>query len=287
MLDRDAYPAGVPCWVDLIQPDIDATLAFYGDLFGWTYEVRTPEGAPFRYVYARRDGKIVAGLGGPPQGATEPPGWTSYVSVDSVDETVAAIQANGGRVLSPPVDIPRSGRVAACLDPAGAIVGVWQPAELKGAELVNSDGSWNFSELHTADADEAQSFYGAVFGWELEAFPGGASFAGFWKLKGYADFLAERDPEIRARQEAEQAPGGFADAVAVLEPEPDAAAGTPARWTVTFAVADAQDAFARAIDLGAAAVTDLFDTEYTRQATIRDPQGAVLTISEYRPPSGS
>ena len=285
MLDRDGYPAGVPCWIDLIQPDLDATLAFYGDLFGWTYEVRTPEGSPFRYVYARRDGKIVAGLGGPPQGETEPPGWTSYVRVDSVDDTVAEVVASGGRVLSPPVDIPRSGRVAACVDPGGAVVGLWQPAELQGAQLVNAAGSWNFSELHAADSEAAQRFYGSVFGWELESFPGGASFAGFWKVKGYGDFLADRDPEIRERQAAEQAPGGFADAVAVLEPE-EGDAGTPWRWTVTFAVADAQDAFARAIDLGADAVTDLFDTEYTRQATVRDPQGAVFTLSEYRPPSG-
>ena len=46
MLERDGYPAGVPCWVDVIQPDLDATMAFYGGLFGWSFEVRTPEGAP-------------------------------------------------------------------------------------------------------------------------------------------------------------------------------------------------------------------------------------------------
>lgn len=45
MLARNRYPAGVPCRVDIIQPDPDPTMAFYGDLFGWTFEVRTPQGS--------------------------------------------------------------------------------------------------------------------------------------------------------------------------------------------------------------------------------------------------
>lgn len=42
MLERDGYPHGVPCWVDTRQPDPEAAVAFYGDLFGWTFEERTP-----------------------------------------------------------------------------------------------------------------------------------------------------------------------------------------------------------------------------------------------------
>ena len=52
MLARDGYPAGLPCWVDIIQPDLDRTMAFYGRLFDWRFEVRTPEGAPVRYAHA-------------------------------------------------------------------------------------------------------------------------------------------------------------------------------------------------------------------------------------------
>jgi uncharacterized glyoxalase superfamily protein PhnB len=52
-------------------------------------------------------------------------------------------------------------------------------------------------------------------------------------------------------------------------------------------VADADAAFARALELGATEVTPLFDTEYTRMGTVLDPQGAELTLSEYRPPSST
>jgi hypothetical protein len=277
----------VPCWIDLTQPDFAATTAFYGGLFGWTFQVRTPEDAPLRYAYALLDGLIVAGLGTPAPGEENPAGWTSYVWVDSADDTAAAVEANGGRVLSPPTDIPRAGRVALCADPDGALVGVWQPAENRGVQVANAPGSWNFSELRTADPDGAQRFYGAVFGWVCNPFDmGDGQTAGFWRVPGYGDFLAERDPEIRERQQDSQAPDGFADAVALLQSAgAGEAASTPARWTVTFAVADADVAFSRAVDLGATVVTPLFDTAYTRMGVVRDPQGAELTLSEYRPPT--
>ncbi len=286
MVARNGYPPGVPCWVDLVQPDLDATMAFYGDLFGWAFEVRTPEAAPQRYAYARLDGLIVAGIGGSPVAGAESAGWTTYVWVTSVDDTAGLVEANGGRVISAPVDIPRAGRVAVCTDPAGAVFGLWQAAENRGAELVNAPGSWNFSELNGVDPDAAVAFYQAVFGWlsdPIEMSPGQQG--SMWRVAGYGDFLAERDPEIRSRQEADQAPGGFADAVALLSPAtPDTAADVAAHWSITFAVADADAAFDRAVELGASVVTPLSDTTYTRTGTIEDPQGAVLTLSQYRPP---
>jgi hypothetical protein len=286
MLARNGYPPGVPCWVDLVQDDVDATMAFYGDLFGWTFEIRTPEAAPQRYAYARLDGLVVAGLGGSPVTAAESPGWTTYVWVESVDDTAALVEANGGRVISAPVDIPRAGRVAVCTDPAGAVFGLWQAAENRGAELVNAPGSWNFSELNGVDPREAETFYRAVFGWlsdPIEMSPGQEGT--MWRVAGYGAFLAERDPEIRSRQEADQAPSGFADAVALLSPvTPEGPAGVSAHWSITFAVADADAAFDRAIELGASVVTPLSDTTYTRMGLIEDPQGAVLTLSQYIPP---
>jgi predicted enzyme related to lactoylglutathione lyase len=80
-------------------------------------------------------------------------------------------------------------------------------------------------------------------------------------------------------------PDGFSDAVAILNPE--AADDAASRWNVTFAVADADAAFALAISLGATVVTPLFDTDYTRMSTVKDPQGGILTLSEYRPPQSS
>lgn len=283
MLKRDGYPPGVPCWIDVLQPDLSATMAFYGDLFGWDFEVRTPSGAPTAYAYARKDGMLVAGVGGPAPADGTGSGWTTYVWVDSADDTAATVAGARGQVLSPPLDIPGAGRVAVCADPSGAVFGLWQAAENRGAELVNAPGSWNFSDLTPRDASEAEKFYGAVFGWECDPFEMSAGDkASIWRVPGYGEFLAARDPELRERQAAAQAPDGFADAVAILNPE-----GHAARWNVVFAVADADAVFARALSLGATVATPLFDTTYTRMGTVADPQGAHLTLSEYRPPAAS
>ena len=48
MRARTSYPAGVPCWVDVVQDDHDGGSAFYTELLGWTYQVRTPPGSPWR-----------------------------------------------------------------------------------------------------------------------------------------------------------------------------------------------------------------------------------------------
>jgi len=286
VLKRDGYPVGVPCWIDIIQPDLDATMAFYGGLFDWEFEVRTPPAAPSAYAYARREGLLVAGVGGPPAAGDDPSGWTTYIWVESADEAAAAVEANGGRVLTSPVDIPHAGRVATCADPAGAVFGLWQAAENRGAELVNGPGSWNFSDLTTRDASDAQEFYGAVFGWVCDPFEMSAGDkASIWRVPGYGVFLAERDPELRERQAADQAPDGFADAVAIMNPAAtDGAAEIVPRWNIIFAVDDADAAFSKAVGLGATVVTPLFDTDYTRMGTVADPQGGVLTLSQYRPP---
>jgi uncharacterized protein len=38
MSERDGYQPGVPCWIDTWQPDADAAVAFYTQLFGWETE---------------------------------------------------------------------------------------------------------------------------------------------------------------------------------------------------------------------------------------------------------
>lgn len=287
MRARNGYPTGVPCWVDVVQPDLDTTMAFYRELFGWTFEVRTPEGAPGRYAYARLDGLLVAGVG-ERSGDVGPAGWTTYISVDSADESASLVEAHGGKVLTSPFDVPGAGRAAVCADPFGAVFGLWQAAENRGAQLVNAPGSWTFSDLNGVDLRAAEEFYGAVFAWQASPLEMGPDrTAWMWRVAGYGEFLAANDPEIREWQEAGQAPEGFSDAVAMMYPATAGPDDAPPSWGVTFGVADADAAFARAIGLGAEEVVPLFDTAYTRMGAVQDPQGAVLMLSQYRPPEPS
>ena len=97
-------------------------------------------------------------------------------------------------MLSEPIDVFDSGRMACFADPEGAVFGVWQARnQHRGAQVVNEHGSVNFNGLHTRDLEGAKAFYGAVFGWEALAWACG------WTLPGYGDHLEELNPGTRER----------------------------------------------------------------------------------------
>src|SRR4051794_8551677 len=96
MSQRESYPAGVPCWVDVTTPEPRAALEFYGALLGWEFSAPgpMPAGLPGEYVIARREGRDVAGIG-----AASVPSWNTYVRVDSAAQAAARALSAGGRVL--------------------------------------------------------------------------------------------------------------------------------------------------------------------------------------------
>lgn len=270
------YPAGVPSWVDLEQPDPQAAAAFYGGLLGWSFTRATPPDAPVTYLVAGLDGHDVAGVGSPgPTGR----GWNTYVAVDDAEQACRRWEAAGGRVVQGPQAAGEGGVNAVCLDPAGHELRLWQARRRLGAQLTNAPGAWNFSDLHTTDVAASTAFYADVFGWEVEDL----GFAWMVRQPGYGDHLAATvDPGIHDRQAAISAPPGFADSIAWLVRVDDPAA---AGWKVTFTVDDRDAVADRVAGLGGEVLgTD--DTDWTRTALVRDPQGATCTLSEFTPPGG-
>jgi predicted enzyme related to lactoylglutathione lyase len=268
----DRYMHGVPCWVDTTQPDPEAAKAFYGSLFGWEFERH--EGSA--YVMAKlRDGYAAAITQGE---AT----WNTYVWVDNADDVAERAAKAGGSVVASPHDVGEDGRTATIADREGAQLRLWQPAGHRGADRVNEPGSWNFNDLTTTDVESAKAFYGEVFGWQADEIDFGFGTSWMWKLSGYGDLLAHFDPDIRERQAADQAPSGFHDAVAWMAEATDS---TPPNWGITFSVDDTDAAIARAVEGGAELLVPAYDAGPVRTAVIKDPQGAVLTLSKYTPPS--
>jgi predicted enzyme related to lactoylglutathione lyase len=283
MQERESYLPGVPCWLDIMQPDPDAAKEFYGALFGWELENTAPEGAPGPYYVARIRGRAVAAIGGPPRDGVLPM-WNPYTAVESADRAAARVRQAGGTVIVEPMDIPGAGRLAVFADTEGAVFSVWEADAFVGAQLVNEPGTWNFSELHTRDAAAAVRFYGSVFDWEVLDFDVGASAFKFFKLSGYGDSLAKSNPEFGERIAADESAAAFADVVAMLVDESsDSAATEPPRWTVTFAVDDADAIAAEAERLGGKVLVRPFNSAPVRMTVLADPQGAVFTASKFQP----
>ncbi|MGB8878587.1 MAG: VOC family protein, partial [Solirubrobacteraceae bacterium] len=168
-----------------------------------------------------------------------------------------------------------AGRTVFCRDPAGVDFRLWQAGRRVGAQAVNEPGTWNFSNLET-DRPDTAGFYADLFGWSIEDL----GYATMVRRPGYGDHLeATVDPDIRARQRSGGAPPGFEDAIAFVVPlEPD----MRPHWQVAFSVADRDAAVDSARRLGAD-VLGAEDTQWTRTALIRDPQGGVFTASQFKP----
>ncbi|WP_454858469.1 VOC family protein [Promicromonospora soli] len=274
------YPHGVPSWIDLETPDVDAALAFYGDLFGWRFTEKLPPGAPGRYAIASQDGTdatAVAAIATPDKGFDGEVAWHTYLAVDDIAATAARVTELGGVVSSPPEAVgppgQPAGQMARIVDPQGAPSRLWQAGTRPGAQAVNVPGTWNFSNLLTPDVDRALQFYGPLLGWVRSDDLG----AGMARVPGYGNHLASTiDPEIHERQE--YVPPGFSDVVAgVLQ------ADGLAHWSVAFAVADRDGSVADAERAGAT-ILATEDEEWSKSAKVRDPFGAELVLAQFDPP---
>jgi len=244
-------PPGTPSWTDLGAPDPAASANFYSALFGWHAEDLGPDAGHYRMCSI--EGLNVAGIG-PLMGEGQPPAWTTYVNVADAEATAASVTAAGGVVLAGPMDVMDKGRMAIVADPAGAVLGLWQPGAHPGADLVNEPGSLVWNELTTADTGRAAAFYTEVFGWGAETHRmGDVAAYTEWQLEG-------------------RSVGGM------LEPPPGAPPGMPPSWLVYFAVGDCDQAVATASALGATVLRAPVDIPPGRMAVLADPAGAVFAV---------
>lgn len=122
----DVYKThGAFSWSELMTPDPAAAADFYGRLFGWTVKSAGAEMGDYRV--ANVGDAAVAGLMSVPPGAqSTSPRWGCYVTVNNVDETLAAAKAMGATVCMEPMDVPTVGRIATFADPQGAVLNIIQ-----------------------------------------------------------------------------------------------------------------------------------------------------------------
>ncbi len=254
-MEIDKYADGVPSWVDLGTPDIDAAATFYRQLFGWEAPEGPPETGGYRVCTLR--GRPVAGLG--PQMNPGPPVWSTYVNTSDAEAIAARVSVNGGQVLVAPFDVMDAGKMAVFVDPSGAAISIWQPHNHAGAGLVNEPGTYGWSELVATDVEGALEFYPAVFGWGANKMPPSGDLQYVeWKL-------------------------GDRSVAGMLPKPPSIPAEVPAFWAVYFVVANADEAVEGVVRLGGEIVAPAMDIEPGRFAVVKDPTGAMFNVMALRP----
>ena len=250
---RTEYVPGTFCWPELVAADADKAKEFYKALFKWDI-TDNPIGEDQVYSMAAIGGKAVGGLYQMFAEQVEqgiPSYWGSYVSVANVEETVEKAKSLEANVVVEPMDVFDAGRMAAVVDPTGAIISFWQPLKHIGAEVVNENGALTWNELATNDIEKAKEFYTSLLGWSAQEMK-------FDEL----DYTVFKN--------------GDKDAGGMLEIQKEWG-DIPPNWAVYFAVDDCDGTVEKAKALGGQVVNPATDWEGVgRIAFLNDSQGAIF-----------
>ncbi|MFE2944542.1 VOC family protein [Streptomyces sp. NPDC059255] len=242
---------GTPCWVSLMVHGLAATEEFYGALFGWEFEPGPQQLGP--YVRGLLDGKEIAGIGQLPPDRHLPIAWLTYLATDNADLTAETIRSCGGTVGVGPLDAAAAGRMAIAADPAGAVFGIWQAAAHTGTAVAGAHGTPVWNELITRETSSVDTFYKALFGYDVEAV-----------VSADFDFLTLR---LRGRPVASLHGVGRG-----------LTRDRGAHWMTYFEVADTDTAARLVTELGGQVLQQPREGANGRHATVADPEGAVFTI---------
>ncbi|WP_305786827.1 VOC family protein [Symbioplanes lichenis] len=230
------FAPGTPCWVELASADPARAAEFYARLFGWE-----PAGDRFKL-----NGRAVAGL--TRAGADRPAGWLTYLTEHNLEASIIRVTEAGGRMCTEPAE-GRGGRAALIADPAGAVLGIWEPRDFTGAQVGGEPGTMTFPELLTDDAVAAANFYGQAFGWLLRDEYGSDGTRGEWITTAH-------------------------DAMAGLAPSRGGS-----WWRAAFQVADCTETLEDCRAYGGTVVTGVSETGFGTYAELLDPWGAPFSIA--------
>jgi uncharacterized protein len=111
---------GALSWNDLISPDVEASAAFYRELFGW--EISEVQGSGGQYWSITNAGRLNGGM--MPMPPESHPAWNLYFACEDADATIAQARELGAETVMGPIDVPNGSRFAILRDPRNAVFSV-------------------------------------------------------------------------------------------------------------------------------------------------------------------
>ena len=159
---------GQVIWHDLATRDLEQAKAFYGDLFGWTFEQLNPGGRQYTVVYLQGipiGGMFTFSNEDSDKGTGE---WLINLSSANVARDANLFEKAGGKVLEPAREAPNRGTAAFVRDPQQAVMILTNSSSGDPEEGNIPQGGWLWNELWTHDVAAAESFYTEVFEYDAK-----------------------------------------------------------------------------------------------------------------------
>jgi hypothetical protein len=236
-------------WHDHVSGDPEAARTFYGELLGWETEIYPGDG--FDYPMIKVGESTHGGFGPAQEGA--PSHWLCHAVVADADAAAERVEAGGGSIVAPAMEIPEIGRMVVVADPQGAVVSLYASF----GDSPPAEGVFLWDELLTTDVEAAKRFYGNVVGWE------------------------SRDEDMGEGLVYTLFSSGGVDRAGCMA-SPPGAEETPPSWLTYIGVDDVDATAEQARSRGATVLMEPSDVPTVgRMAVIADPTGAVVGL--YRP----
>ena len=263
----DPTPNGRFVWHDLMSSDPAAAKAFYGALFGWTFDdAELSDVGPMLMI--QHGEETIGGVRALAPAAGAPSHWLGYVQVGDLDESVAQVTEHGGQLLGAPIDCTEVGRWAVIQDPSGAVVAPFQSAHgviPDPAPGSMAAGSFCWDELLTSDPDSCTGFYSSVFDWRDEP-------------------MAMTSPDGSAMTYHFFKRTNQCDGAGMMQMPPQAEA--PSHWLPYVMVEDVDASLEQATTLGAQVYCAPMDIPNVgRFAVLADPTGASIALFKSEEPT--
>lgn len=244
--------AGEGTWArfDYFSPDVEAAVAFYTSLFGWTSR------AIDAYTMLSAGSDDIGGVVATPEGAPPAGHWFPYLATDDILAACARVVEHGGTVVRPAQDNGALGHLAIVTDPLGGSFALWQPAHAIRADYAGSAHQFVWNELSSSEPARSVAFYAAVGSYTTQTM----------QVDGQPYYVLERDGRAR---------GGI-----MHPPAPDGAGlPMPQGWLPYVQVASTDDTIAKAKQLGASVHVAGEDVPgIGRIGIFTDPLGGMLGI---------
>lgn len=158
-------------WADLYTGDVEASLKFYRDTFGWTVKEFAKDTAKYHLLY---DGKHpIAGVlsRDSKRNKTDNALWVGSIDTDNVESRSKLSAKNNANIILAPHDFKLYGKRAVLADPQGGVIALLE-LDLTNKNHKKISSKWNWAQLFSTNAKQAALFYQNAFDYTIEPIDG-------------------------------------------------------------------------------------------------------------------
>ena len=154
-------------WADLYTGDVEASLKFYRDTFGWTVKAFAKNDAKYHIFY--QDEQPIAGLlaRDSKRNKTDNALWVGSIDTDNVASRSELSAKNNASIILAPHEFKLYGKRAVLADPQGGVIALLE-LDLTNKNHQKISNKWDWAQLFSINTKQAASFYQDTFDYTIE-----------------------------------------------------------------------------------------------------------------------